>query len=300
MLPRAARSALLGYLLRGGLLRLGLREGLLDRRAVRLVQELLGLGGCEVALAGVPGGVRVDRKALKCARLVGVARRDGLPGAGGVGVLVELGVRAGGEDRGVGLGRLGQRLIAIPSRDQRGELLLARSGELAGSAVVVGVVARGRGPARRHELRPRVGVVGIRLGGLQCGLLLGADGLALGAPGAVARERVQDPSGAVTGTDAEQNEAATQDDGETKINGLNCAPAAASAKLEKNVYVGSRPSDSDEDDSAAARAAARRSAILSITILARYKTTSGSISNAVVTGSAPGMAAAMTAMITVA
>src|ERR1035437_8503517 len=52
--------------------------------------------------------------------------------------------------------------------------------------------------------------------------------------------------------------------------------------------------------SAAACRALRRSANLSKTILARKRITSGSISSPVVTGSTPGIAAAITAMITVA
>src|ERR1700759_5715176 len=108
MLLREARSALLGDALRGGLRRLGLAEGLLDRGPVGLGQKILRLGRREVALSSVPSGIRIDRKTLERTRLVGVAGRDRLPGAGRVGVLAELGVRAGGEDRRVGLGRLGQ------------------------------------------------------------------------------------------------------------------------------------------------------------------------------------------------
>jgi len=63
-------------------------------------------------------------------------------------------------------------------------------------------------------------------------------------------------------------------------------------------HVISRPLSNCWVDSAAARRAARRSAIFSNTILTRNKTTSGSASRPVVTGSDPGMAAAMTAMMT--
>ena len=113
--------------------------------------------------------------------------------------------------------------------------------------------------------RPARGIRGILLGLAKCGLFLLAHDLFLAAAGAVAGEGIQQAAEAVAGADAEQHQTTAHQDREAEIDALDGAATAATTEIEKHVVLGrSRPSPNGSPNSAAARAAARRSAIFNI------------------------------------
>jgi hypothetical protein len=148
----SSRAAVgLGDLL-GGLGRgLGPGEDLLGRGLLRRGDDGQRLGGGEIALAGVAGGVRRDREALVGGQVGGIAERDVLPGDGLVLVLGEASVGAGGDDRDAGIGAALERQVALPCLRLGGQLLEPCGGERGLGRVVVPGLLR-RLPAGGDEL----------------------------------------------------------------------------------------------------------------------------------------------------
>ena len=107
-----------------------------------------------------------------------------------------------------------------------------------------------------------------------------------------------------------KDETGSDKHGKADIDDLYGAATATAAEIKEHLPPSVATSSSDgyetpvmpgeASSSARARFAARRSRILSSTMLARNRITSGAVSRPVVTGSAPGIAAATIEMITAA
>src|SRR6201986_4912941 len=174
MLPGGARSGGSAGLGDRGV-GLGLFDAGLEQGALHLRDEAEGLGRGEVALARLLCRVGVGGKALERGGLVGAGVGDVGPGGSGGGVIAQVLVGAGGEDRDRGVGLLDQCPVVLVILGKRGQLLLAGVGELASAGVDVGA-ARPRGaPARLDEAGPGRGAGGIGLGGFDRALLLLTD-----------------------------------------------------------------------------------------------------------------------------
>src|SRR6185312_4323346 len=304
MLPRPRGPGSAGGL-RGGGLGLGQVDLGGDRLAAGLGHEGGGLGGGEIALAGLLGRVGGHGQADEGLGGAGIGRGRVLPGGRGVGVIAQRGVGIAGEDGEIVAGVLGQAEVLLPGHHGLGQLLLAR-GRVGAGVLVKAASAGGVLVAGGFQSGPGGGVVGVLLGLLERVLLRRVDELAL--VGASATEGVEEAAVAAAGADPEEDKAAPDEDGEAEVHRLDGAATAAAAQIEEHQGVSDSTTYSESPksggptviSSAAARLASRRSANLSNTMLARKRTTIGAVSRPVVTGSAPGIAAAMMAMITVA
>src|SRR6185312_5674437 len=300
--PRGRGSAALGH----GRLGLGQVDLGGERLATGLGHHGGGLGRGEVTLAGLLGRVGGHGQAFEALDRARVRLGGVLPRAGRVGVLAERGIGIGGENRGLVGGGLDQRAVFLPGLPGVGQLLLARV--CVGVGGLVEPDAGGVLVASGLQGQPAGRVAGVLASLLEGGLFLRVQRRALAVgPAAPAAEGIEQAAVAAAGADAEQDQAAADEEGKAEVHRLDGATTAAAAQIEEHeVSYSTTYSESPKSggptviNSAAARLASRRSANLSNTMLARKRTTIGAVSNPVVTGSAPGIAAAMMAMMTVA
>src|SRR5438105_15562402 len=117
---------------------LGLLDPALKQRALELGHEAEGLGGGQIALAGLAGCVGVRGEAFERGGLGWAGGGYVLPGVRRRPVVAEVLIAARGEDRDRRIGLADEGLVALVVLAECGQLLLAGGGELAGGGVDVG------------------------------------------------------------------------------------------------------------------------------------------------------------------